>query len=43
MTKGKDFNRLKVFLAEKKETNKWLAEQLGKDPVTIIKWCTNSA
>ena len=24
------------------ETNKWLAEQLGKDPVTISKWCTNT-
>lgn len=32
---GKDLNRLKVVLAEKKKTNKWLAEQLGKDPATI--------
>ena len=39
---GKDLNRLKVVLAEKKKTNKWLAEQLGKDPATISKWCTNS-
>ena len=39
----KDLNRLKVVLAEKKRTNKWLAEQLGKDPVTVSKWCTNSA
>ena len=39
----KNFNRLKVVLAEKKKTNKWLAEQLGKDPATISKWCTNSA
>ena len=23
-------------------TNKWLAEQLGKDPATVSKWCTNS-
>ena len=36
-------NRIKVVLAEKKRTNKWLAEQLGKDPATISKWCTNSA
>lgn len=36
-----DFNRIKVVLAEKKRTNKWLAEQLGKDPVTVSKWCTN--
>lgn len=43
MTKEKDFNRLKVVLAEKKRTNKWLAEQLGKGPATVSKWCTNSA
>lgn len=38
-----DLNRLKVILAEKKRTNKWLAEQLGRDPATVSKWCTNSA
>ena len=38
-----DLNRLKVVLAEKRRTNKWLAEQLGKDPTTISKWCTNSS
>lgn len=43
MVKEKDFNRLKVVLAEKKRTNKWLAEQLGKDLATVSKWCTNSA
>ena len=32
---------LKVVLVEKKRTNKWLAEQLGKDPATVSKWCTN--
>ena len=26
-----DINRLKVVLAERKKTNKWLAEQLGKE------------
>ena len=35
-------NRLKVVLAEKKKTNKWLGEQLGKDKTTISKWCTNT-
>ena len=40
---AKDINRLKVVLAEKKRTNKWLAQQLGKDPATISKWCTNTA
>jgi transcriptional regulator with XRE-family HTH domain len=39
----KDINRLKIVLAEKKRTNKWLAEQLGKDPATVSKWCTNTA
>ena len=40
---GADLNRLKVVLAEKKKTSKWLAEQLGKDPATVSKWCTNSS
>ena len=39
---NKDINRLKVVLAEKKRTNKWLAEQLRKDPGTVSKWCTNT-
>ncbi len=40
---NKDLNRIKVVLVEHKRTNKWLAEQLGKDPATISKWCTNSS
>lgn len=36
-----DINRLKVVLVEKKKTGKWLAGQLGKDPSTVSKWCTN--
>ena len=39
----KDINRIKVVLAEKKRTGKWLAETIGKDPATVSKWCTNSA
>ena len=38
----KDINRIKVVLVEKKRTNKWLAEQLGKDPATVSKWSTNT-
>ena len=38
----KDINQLKVVLAEKKRTNKWLAEQLSKVPATVSKWCTNT-
>ena len=39
---NKQFNRLKVMLAEKRITNRWLAEQLGKPEATVSKWCTNS-
>lgn len=36
-------NRIKTALVDQGKTNKWLAEQLGKDPATISKWCTNSS
>lgn len=38
----KNLNRIKAVLADKQRTNKWLAEQLDKDPATVSKWCTNS-
>ena len=38
----KHLNRIKVVLAEKDKSNKWLAEQLGKDQATISKWVTNT-
>lgn len=36
-----DINRIKVVLAEKKQTNKWLSEQLGVNPSTVsrVKRC----
>ena len=37
-----DVNRIKLVLVEKKRTSKWLAEQLGVNPSTVSKWCTNS-
>lgn len=37
----KAINRLKVILAEKRLTNKWLAVQLKKTESTISRWCTN--
>jgi DNA-binding XRE family transcriptional regulator len=40
---AQDINRLKVVLAEQKRTNKWLAGQLGKDPASVSKWCTNAS
>ena len=35
-------NRIKVVLAEKHRTNKWLADALSKDQATVSKWCTNT-
>ena len=35
-------NRIKTALVDNGRTNKWLAEQLGKDPATVSKWCTNA-
>lgn len=42
MQEKPDINRLKVVLVERKRTNRWLAEQLGKDEATVSKWCTNT-
>ena len=38
----KNVNRLKVVLVEQRKTGKWLAKQLGKDPSTVSKWCSNT-
>ncbi len=38
-----DLNRIKVVLVEKKRTSKWLSEQLGINPSTVSKWCTNTS
>ena len=40
---NKDLNRIKVVLAEKNHTGKWLAEKLGKNEATVSRWCSNSA
>ena len=40
---GKDINRLKIVLVEKKRTAKWLAKELQKAPATVSKWCTNTS
>ena len=36
-------NRIKVVLAEKQRTNRWLAEQMGKSEKTISRWCSNKS
>lgn len=34
-------NRIRVVLAEKELSNRWLAEKLGKSDFTISRWATN--
>lgn len=41
MSTKKHINRLKIVLAEKDRTNKWLAEKLGKSRTTVSRWCRN--
>ncbi len=36
-------NRIKGALADAGRTNLWLADKLGRDPVTVSKWCTNKS
>ena len=37
-----NLNRIKVVLVERNKTGKWLADELGKSPCTVSKWCLNS-
>ena len=37
-----NLNRIKLVLVEKNKTGKWLADELGKTPCTVSKWCQNS-
>lgn len=34
-------NRIKEVLREQGRTNKWLSAQLGKNEVTVSRWCRN--
>ena len=43
MESKKAIHRIKVMLVEKNRTSKWLAKEMGRDPATISKWCTNTA
>ena len=36
-------NRIKVVLAEKNITNRWLAEKMGKSEITISRWSQNKS
>lgn len=42
-TTMEDINRIKLVLVEKKRTSKWLSEQMGVNPSTVSKWCTNTS
>ncbi len=37
----KQLNRIKVVLVENGKSNKWLAQELGKNEATVSRWCTN--
>lgn len=37
----KDLNRIKIVLAEKKRSNKWLSETISKNEGTVSRWCRN--
>ena len=41
MEKTNTINRLRVILADKQRTNKWLAEQMGVTEITVSRWKTN--
>ena len=37
----KAINRIKVVLAEKQLSGKWLANEIGRTENTVSRWCTN--
>ena len=36
-----EINRIRVVLAERGLTNKWLAEKTSKNQTTVSRWCSN--
>lgn len=41
MTKKHCQNRIRVVLADKQITNRWLAERMGVTDMTVSRWKTN--
>ena len=41
MTKKNCQNRIRVVLADKQITNRWLADQMGVTDMTVSRWKTN--
>lgn len=37
----KSLNRIKIVLAQKEKSNKWLASKLNVNPTTVSQWCRN--
>ncbi len=37
-----NLNRIKLVLVEQNKTGKWFADELGKTPSTVSKWCQNT-
>jgi putative transcriptional regulator len=37
-----NLNRLRIVLAERNKTNRWLADELGVTEGTVSKWVTNT-
>lgn len=37
------YNRIKVALAERDHTNKWLAQKLGRAEMTVSRWSSNKS
>lgn len=38
---GQSINRIRIALAERNKTNRWLAKQMGKSETTISRWVQN--
>lgn len=43
MKQEETINRLRIVLAEKSKTNRWLAEAIGKNEATVSRWCSNKS
>lgn len=41
MTETIPYNRIKVALAERRKTSRWLADTLQKSPTTVSRWVSN--
>ena len=39
----KQIHRIKVVLVKYGKTNRWLANELGKNETTVSRWCSNDA